>query len=148
MPELELIYKADIQFTGTVEYGVSMEGLVSGRKTVPSIGARFDQSFMGTLTGPRLRGTVAGIDYLNIRADGLFQLHLHGRIITDDGVSIALSSKGISRQDEDSQLAHLRSAVTLFTADRTYDWLNQLHLWAVGTFDPVNAEAFISAYSV
>ena len=143
----ELIYEAEIHFTGTVEYGVSMEALTSRRVAIPLTSARFDQTFEGILHGPKLRGKIAGTDYLTVRADGLFQLHLHAQVTTEDGTNISMSSEGISMQIEGEQLAQIRTAVTLVTASESYDWLNQLRLWAVGTFDPMKGEALIKAYA-
>jgi hypothetical protein len=143
----QLIYSADIHFTGMVDYGVSMEALTLGTAAIPLAGARFDQTFEGRLHGPKLRGTISGTDYLHVRADGLFQLHLHARVITDDGTNVSMSSEGVSLQIEGERLTQLRAAVSLFTASETYNWLNQLRLWAVGTFDPIKGEACIKAYA-
>jgi len=143
----ELAYEAEIHFTDIVDYGVSMEALSSGKMAVPLGGARFDQAFEGILHGPKLSGKISGTDYLYVRADGLFQLHLHARVTTEDGANISLSSEGVSIQIEGEKVAQLRSAVSLFTSSDTYSWLNQLQLWAVGTFDPMKGEALIKAYT-
>ena len=149
-PELtdsELIYEAEIRFTGTVDYGVSMDALSSRKVPVPLAGARFDQTFEGILHGPKLRGKISGTDYLQVRADGLFQLHLHAQVTTDDGANISMSSEGVSMQVDGERVTQLRAAVSLFTSSETYSWLNQLRLWAVGTFDPIKGEALIRAYA-
>ena len=143
----ELIYEAEIHFTGMVEYGVSMDALSSRKVPIPRAGARFDQTFEGILHGPRLKGRISGIDYLYVRADGLFQLHLHAQVTTDDGTEISMSSEGISIQIDGEKLTQLRATVSLFTSSETYSWLNQLRLWAVGTFDPMKGEALIRAYA-
>ena len=39
LPDSELIYEADIQFTQMVEYGASMEALTSGKAPIPLEGA-------------------------------------------------------------------------------------------------------------
>ena len=147
MTDNELIYEAEIHFTGTVEYGVSMDALSSRQVPVPLAGARFDQTFDGILRGPKLSGKISGTDYLYVRADGLFQLHLHAQVTTDDGSKISMSSEGISIQIPGEKLAQLRATVSLFTASEAYSWLNKLRLWAVGTFDPVKGEALIRAYA-
>jgi hypothetical protein len=144
----ELIYKAEIQFTQTIEYGVSMEDLSFGKARPPLEGARFDQAFEGELLGPRLRGRISGIDHLYVRADGLFQLHLHARVTTEDGANIAFSSKGVSRQIKGEKEAQLRAAVSLFSSCEGYKWLNELQLWALGTLDPVMGRAVLKAYSL
>lgn len=143
----ELIYQADIQFTHTTEYGVSMEALSSGNADLPLEGARFDQVFEGELLGPRLRGKMWGTDHLYVRADGLFQLHLHARVTTEDGANIAFSSEGVSRQIEGERETQLRAAVSLFTSCERYKWLNRLQLWALGSLDPAMGRAVVSAYA-
>ena len=143
----KLIYEAEIQFTGIVDFGVSMEALTSGQAAIPLAGARFDQTFEGTLHGPRLRGQISGTDYLYVRADGLFQLHLHAQVTTEDGTKISMSSEGISMQVEGQREPQLRAAVSLFTASESYSWLNRLRLWAVGTLDPVQGTALVRAYA-
>jgi hypothetical protein len=143
----ELIYEAEIHFTDVVDYGVSMEALTSGRAAVPLAGARFDQTFEGMLRGPRLSGGISGTDYLTVRADGLFQLHLHARLTTEDGINISMASEGVSIQVEGERLTQLRATVSLFTASETYDWLNRLRLWALGTLDPVMGKALVKAYA-
>jgi hypothetical protein len=61
-----------------------------------TISARFDVPFEGESVGPKLRGKVAGIDYLRTRADGGFELHIHAEITTDDGQKISLQSVDVS----------------------------------------------------
>ena len=143
----QLIYEAEIYFTGVVDYGVSMVDLTSGKAAVPPAGARFDQTFEGVLHGPVLKGTISGTDYLLVRADGLFHLHLHARVTTDDGTNIAMSSEGVSIPVEGRERVQLRAAVSLLTASETYDWLNRQRLWAVGTLDPLRGQALVKAYA-
>jgi len=146
--DAQLIYQADIQFTGMIEYGIEMGEITTGGKSIPPGGARFDQVFDGKITGPKIKGIIRGTDYLNVRADGVFQLHLHGQIITEEGVNISLSSLGVSRQIEGEVQGQLRSAVTLYSVDPAYSWLNDHQLLAIGTFDPVNFQAHLNTYSV
>ena len=143
----ELLYEAEIQFTGTVEYGVSMEALTSGRIPIPLEGARFDQSFQGILNGPKLKGGISGTDHLYVRADGRFQLHIHAQITTEDGQNISFSSEGVSIRNEETNETQLRATVSLFTCAQAYRWLNKLQVWAVGTIDTEKGEAHVSAYA-
>ena len=147
IPGGELIYEAEIRFIRTDEYGVSMEDLTTGRVPIPLEGARFDQLFRGELNGPKLRGMMFGTDHLYVRADGLFQLHLHARVTTDDGANIAFSSEGVSIQTEGGKETRLRAAVSLFSATEAYRWLNTLQLWAMGTLDTVKGKAVVNAYT-
>ena len=144
--EAKTVYRANITFTGVVEYGLTMEDLTSGRKAIPLSGARFDQTFEGTLSGPVLQGTIVGTDYLMVRADGVFRLHLHGRITTADGVNISMASEGVSVQVPGESLAQLRSTVELFTNSEEYCWLNRRLLWAAGTLDAAAMVATVRAY--
>lgn len=144
----ELIYEADIQFTGMVDFGLSMQALSSGKSALPLEGARFDQTFQGELHGPKLRGKISGTDYLYVRADGRFQLHLHARVTTEDGANIALSSEGVSLQIEGERETQLRAAVSLFTSFEAYTWLNKLQLWVLGSLDPVEGKAILKAYAL
>jgi len=143
----ELIYQAEIQFTGMVELGVSMEDLNTGRISVPPCGARFDQFFEGVLVGPKLHGKIAGTDYLYVRPDKSFRRHLHGRITTEEGVNITPSSEGVSLQFKGEIETQIRSAVSLFTLTDTYQWLNYLQLWTVEVLNPTKGEAMIRAYT-
>ncbi|MEJ2412937.1 MAG: DUF3237 family protein [Anaerolineales bacterium] len=143
----KLIYEAEIQFTGEIDFGITMNEIISGQKGIPPAGARFDQSFHGTLTGPEIIGSVEGVDYLTVRPDWSFRLHLHGQITTRDGARIAIASQGVSLQSEGSPEAQLRSAVSLTTANEDYQWLNQLQLWALGIMNPQQRTAVIRAFA-
>ena len=69
----ELLYEYTVKLTGMTEYGVSFQALMAGTTAPPPEGARFDVPFEGASNGPRLRGKVAGVDYLRVRADGRFR---------------------------------------------------------------------------
>lgn len=142
----ELLYEAEIHFTNIVEYGVSIEQIASGSTPLPPEGVRFDYPFQGVLRGPRLSGSIAGTDYMNIRADRCFQLHIHAQITTDDGANISLSSEGLSVQEQDNKEAQLRAAISLFTSSSRYTWLNRLPVWAIGTIDIERGELRVKAY--
>lgn len=144
----KLIYRAEIKYIDLVEYGISLESLSSGENPIPSAGARFDRSFQGILNGPVLKGLVDGTDFLYIRPDRTFHTHLHGRIITAEGIRIAVSSEGVSLHQNFSDEALLRSSVTLFTSSEPYLWLNRLQLWSVGSMDLAQGAASLRSYSV
>jgi Protein of unknown function (DUF3237) len=146
--DCELIYEADIRFTGTVEYGTSMQDLTTGKVAMPLAGARFDQTFVGVLRGPKLYGEIAGIDYLFVRPDGLFQLNLHARICTQDHVNIAFSSTGVSLPSDREDITRIRAAAFLFTTHENYLWVNKLQLWAAGSLNIGEGTALIKAYSL
>jgi hypothetical protein len=91
----ELVYEYAPTITRVVEYGLSMDSLFSGQVAPPAEGARFDVYFEGPVTGGKVSGSVTGVDYLHIRADGRSQLHIHAEITTEDGKKIALAADGV-----------------------------------------------------
>ena len=145
--DFELIYEAKLRFTGTVAYGTCIQDLAAGKVPVPPAGARFDQTFAGTLHGPKLYGEIMGTDYLYVRPDGLFQLHLHARICTQDHVKIAFSSTGVSLPSDREDITHIRTAAFLFTNYENYLWVNNLQLWAAGSLNLGEGTALIKAYA-
>ena len=137
IPVGEHLYEVSVKFTRVSEFGVSMEALSSGKVPPPPEGARFDVAFEGNSSGPKLKGTVTGVDYLHVRADGRFQLHIHAEVTTEDGAKIALFADGVAIPREGSSIADLKENVTLTTSAKDYSWVNQLQIWAIGTVDLV-----------
>lgn len=93
----------------------------------------------GTFAGPRLRGTaIAGsADWQIVQKDGINMLDVVGAMLTDDGVTIRVASKGMRHGPPDvmARLArgeavpaeqYYMRAVAEFTAPTgKYDWLNR-----------------------
>ena len=131
----ELLYECTIKMTGMKEYGTSFASLMEGKVAPSPEGARFDASFEGESVGPKLKGKIVGIDYLRVRADGRFDLHIHAEIATDDGHRISLHADGVALPEQGSSTAALRENVTLFTSSKAYAWVNTLQIWATGTVD-------------
>ena len=130
----ELLYEYTLKITGLTEYGFSFEALMAGTAPPPPEGARFNVLFEGAAVG-KLKGTVSGIDYLRVRADGRFDLHIHADITTDDGQKISLEGDGVALPREASPIADLRENVTLFTSSKSYAWVNTMQVWGIGTVD-------------
>ena len=143
----EQLYEYTVKFTRLTEYGISMESLITGGAAPPPEGARFDVAFEGSSSGPKLKGNVTGVDYLEIRGDGRFQLHIHAEITTDDGEKIALFADGVARMREGSTIADLRENVTLSTSSKTYAWVNTLQVWGTGTVDLAKQVVQIKGFS-
>ena len=129
----ELLYDVTVHFTKVTEYGVSLEAVVSGQVAPPPAGARFDVAFEGVVRGPKLAGTIAGVDYLHMRADGRTQLHIHAEITTEDGEKIALFANGVATPEPGTGVLQLRENATLTTSSPRYAWVNPLQVWAQGT---------------
>ena len=135
----EVVYEYKARFTKIVEYGVDTAEIMAGRVAPPPEGARFDAHFEAVCTG-KIAGTLTGIDYLNIRADGRMQLHVHGEITTNDGHKIALFVDGVAGPEEGKHLWKARENVTLTTSSPAYSWVNRLQMWIQGTYDPDTME--------
>ncbi len=145
----ELLYEMTVHFTKVTEYGVSRKAVRSGQVAIPPAGARFDVVFEGVMRGPKLKGTVAGVDYLHVRADGRTQVHVHAEITTDDGEKIAFFADGVSTPDPEqgTDVMQIRETVTLTTASPGYTWVNQLQVWAQGTVDRTKGELNVKGYA-
>lgn len=141
----ELLYEYTAHFTDVVEYGTSMEALMSGQAAPPPEGARFDVSYEGPITGPKLAGAIKGVDYLQVRADGRFQLHIHAEITTDDGKKIAVAADGVGMGAP--PVMQLRENATLTTSAPEHCWVNTIQIWGTGTVDVSKGEVRIEGYA-
>jgi Protein of unknown function (DUF3237) len=146
----ELIYEYDgLRITEVTSYGAPpFDVVMSGAETIPPSGARYDFTLEGRVSGPRLRGTFKGIDYLQVRPDGRAELHIHAEITTDDGKKIALSADGVASFPDGLPIGELRENVTMTTADPGYEWVNPLQIWAMGTCDVSAGDVEIAGYAV
>jgi len=143
----ELIYEYRPQVTQTVEYGVSADAMFAGEPPPPE-GARFDLYLEGPLCGGKLDGTVRGVDYLNFRADGRVELHIHAEILTEDGKNVALEAGGIAIRQDGSSLLELREHVSLRSNHAELVWVNGLEIWARGVVDVASGQVQLRAFSV
>lgn len=119
----ELLYEVAVSFTQVTEYGVSLQAIVSGQSGPPPEGARFDIAFEGDITGQRLKGRVNGVNYLNIRADGRIQLHIHAEITAEDNEKIAFFADGVCvpNPEQGPGIFDFRENGTLTTSSPAYD---------------------------
>jgi hypothetical protein len=144
----ELLYEYTCSFTQVVEYGTSADALFAGETPPPAEGARIDVYFEGPVTGSKLKGTVTGVDYLHIRADGRAQLNIHAEITTEDGKKIALAADGVAIPQEGSPVFQLRENVTLTTNYAEYSWVNPIQVWGLGTVDVSKGGIRVKGYAV
>ena len=143
----ELIYEYRPQVTQTVEYGVSADAMFAGEVPPPE-GARLDLYLEGPVCGGKLNGTVRGVDYLNFRADGRVELHIHAEILTEDGKNVALEAGGIAIRQDGSSLLELREHVSLRSNHAQLMWVNGLEIWARGVVDVASGQVQLRAFSV
>jgi hypothetical protein len=143
VPVNELLYEETFQMGRTAEYGLSLADVLSGKVKLPPQGGRFDVAFEGELTGSRLAGTIKGVDYVTMRADGSARLHVHGEITTKEGDKVAFFGDGTFAAGAPAQL---RENVTLYSACLRCAWVNQLQVWATGTVDLATGKARLAGY--
>jgi hypothetical protein len=141
----ELLYEYTLRLGPPTEYGASLDAVVSGQEPPPPAGLRVDLPFEGEASG-RVAGTIAGIDYLNIRADGRMELDLRATLTTPDGEKIALAADGVALPRGDSATVDLRENVRLRSASPAWAWLNTLQIWAIGEADMARGKVFIRGY--
>lgn len=144
-----LLFKEDLQLTGVTEYGIRWDELLNGEVNPPPQGARFDITFEGTFAGPDLKGTIKGIDYLTVRADGKFMLNIYAVVTTEEGTVIPIREQGPVMPGENGT-AYLQLAISFTTNAPKYAWLNQVEGWAIGEINmntrAVTAEVYTGAY--
>ncbi len=143
----EFLYEAIARFNKVTEYGISLGDLLSGAVVPSPSGVRYDFAFEGRLQGPRISGTITGIDYLHVRADGRFQLHIHAQITSEDGENISFFADGSATPQEGNTGAQLRENISFITSSSTYAWLNQVQGWGQGTVDLEKREVRVKAYA-
>ncbi|MGA3218870.1 MAG: DUF3237 family protein [Acidimicrobiales bacterium] len=141
----EKLYEYTLEVTGVVEYGASFQAVISGQSPPPPGGLRVDVAFAGPMTG-RLSGSVVGVDYITVRADGRIDLDIKAEITTGDGEKIAFAASGVGMPQAGSPQALLRENVTLTTANPSYAWVNPLQIWGIGSVDFSTGKINISAY--
>jgi hypothetical protein len=148
LPAGQLIYDYNPRVTEMVEYGCSAGDLLSGQTRPPAEGARFDLYLEGPVSGPKLNGTLRGVDYLTLRADGRAELHIHAEITTDDGKKIALLAGGVATPEERALVYQLREYVTLTSNHPELRWVNSVHIWASGSVDISTGQVRVRGYAV
>jgi hypothetical protein len=141
----EKVFEWDLDITNVTDYGASMEALFAGHEKVPLQGAQFDVTVAGPIKG-RVSGSMRGVDYLRVRADGRRELDLRATIETDDGARIALSADGVATPREGEPIVDLAVKIHLTTAAATYAWVNTRPAWGAGYADLATGKIHIDAY--
>jgi Protein of unknown function (DUF3237) len=106
----------------------------------------------GTVTGPKLNGTVrpVGADWLVIRTDGVGILDVRATMETDDGALVYVTYNGVADlgengyQDALNQTGpatiKIHAAPRCATAHPAYQWLNRAQCLLIGEFDAAAME--------
>ena len=141
----EKIYEYELDVTEVTDYGLPLDAILSGQVQIPPQGVRIDVAFEGRAVG-RLAGTVRGVDYVRMRADGRVDLDIRATMATDSGHRIALSADGVAMPRAAEPVADLLENVTLSTASEEYGWVNTRQVWGVGTVDFAAGKIRIAAF--
>jgi hypothetical protein len=124
-PELELLFSLELHYQGPIELapmGDKVGRLVGGGD--------------GTLTGPRVRGTVRWSNYETTGADQVCVLQVPGVIQTHDSAEIGFEGREFAMPlSEGSQQWRVAGVLRFKTDDRRYLWLNDTFALTSGTFD-------------
>ena len=148
VPPGELIYEYKPRVVQVVEYGLSADAVLMRELAPPPEGARLDLYLEGPVVAGKLKGKVRAVDYLNFRADGRAELHIHGEITTQHGKKVALTAGGVAIPEGDSSIFQLREHVELVTNHPELSWVNSAEVWARGNVDVATGEVHLSAYAV
>jgi len=141
----EKIFEYDLDIMGVIEYGANMQAVLAGQESVPLHGAQFDVTLAGPIKG-RVTGTIRGIDYLRVRADGRRELDLRATIETQDGSRIALSANGVGTPRDGEPIVDLAVKIDLTTAAAAYAWVNARPAWGAGHANLATGKIHIDAY--
>ena len=141
----EKIFEYDLDITGVTDYGLNMEAVLTGQVSVPLQGAQFDIALVGPVKG-RVSGSLRGVDYLRVRADGRRELELRGRIETDDGNRIAFTAEGVGSPRDGEPIVDLAVRIDLLTAAGALSWVNAKPAWGTGYADLAANKIHIDVY--
>jgi len=136
----QLLFEEDVHLTEVKDFGFSWQDFAKQTRPVPAEGIKFDIHFEGQVTGDRIQGTIKGVDYLTVRADGRLFLNLHATITTHDNAAISVIESGINDNGQ------LRLSMDFHTNDERYLWINHKHVWGVGTVDFQTGQVKIKGY--
>src|SRR5215469_14982009 len=122
---LDLLFSLELHYQGPIELapmGDKVGTLVGGGD--------------GTLTGPRVRGTVRWSNYETTGLDQVCALQVPGIIQTHDGAEIGFEGREFAMPFSDgSQQWRVAGVLRFKTVDSRYVWLNVTFAFTSGTFD-------------
>ena len=142
----ELAYKGEFQLIGETSFGVDFQSVLTGAKSIPPEGLRFDFPIKGTLNEGKIKGGISGTDYLLVRADGMQKVHVHAVIDTEDGERIAYLAEGINILDPETLTTKVKATATLQTASDKYAWVNKNRFNVKVDVDIQKGKAAITGY--
>jgi len=107
-------------------------------------GIRYDVHYEGEITGDRISGQMSGIDYLNLRPDGISEINTRATIDTPDGAYISVHITGYV--DADGGITD--SYVRFLSGYEKYKWVNDTVFFGKGKMlSPNTFEIYYYYYS-
>lgn len=141
----EKIFEYDLDVVGMTDFGASLYEILGGQAEVPLEGARFDVSVEGSIEG-RISGSLRGIDYFRIRADGRREIDLRATIETKDGERIAFAARGVAVPRESEPIVDLLLNIKLDSAAPAFALPSTRPTWGVGRMDLTSQKIHVDAY--
>jgi hypothetical protein len=133
---LELLFSLELRYQGPIELapiGDKVGTLVGGGD--------------GTLTGPKMRGTVRWSNYESTGEDQVCALQVPGIIQTYDGAEIGFEGRELAMPlSEGSQQWRVAGVLRFKTDDSRYVWLNDTFALTSGMFDYESGMAHWTAF--
>ena len=142
----EHLFDAATQITETIDFGIKVQDVRSGRTPMPPQGLRFNFKIEGELTGAKIKGKISGIDYFYLRADGIGFIDAQMIVTTTEGDRIAIHTQGISTLHEGSAVSQFSESESFLTASVKYAWINRIQGWATGTVDLATGKLAAKSY--
>ena len=91
-------------------------------------GIRHDVHYEGEITGDLISGQMSGIDYMNLRPDGVDEVNTRATIETADGAYISVQITGYA--DDDGNITD--SYVRFLSGYEKYKWVNDTVFFGKG----------------
>jgi hypothetical protein len=138
-PELKFVFEVRVAVGSPIDVGETRNGR---RRIIPIVS--------GTVSGPRLQGTVreGGSDWQHLQPDGLTELVARYLIEASDGTLITVVNRGVRRgppevmarliagEKVDPSLVYFRAIPTMEAPPGPHDWLNRSIFVTAGERSP------------
>jgi hypothetical protein len=157
-------YQGEAMIEYKVEHILSFTGLGgSAPEVIGAVAEGIKVNFYnagGEVNGPLVRGKVRaeGGDWATVRKDGIALLDVRITFETDDGALILVTYPGVAEFGEDGYdkfrggklppAVRLRISPRFHTSHAKYLWMNRLHSFGVGEYDPATRTATYDVYAV
>ena len=134
--EAEFLYEEKLKLLPSVDIGLVPEG------------RRINFPFAGNVSGPKISGTLDGVDYVLIRPDDVGLMHVHGVISTHGGDRIAIEVSAFATEAKNEERSVIKGVVTFRTSAKEFAWLNSTQGVEQGYVDLKAREVNVRVYTI